>query len=112
MTRQEAIEILKPFRNCMVDQHGCPISDAVYALDTAIKALESQESAYEEGYTYAESRYRQALESQQWIPCSERLPEELEMVNITWVNHEPEPYYYDIKNKNFVATGTLYKGVW
>ena len=47
-----------------------------------------------------------------WIPCSERQPEDLEPVNITWVNHEPEPYYHDIKDKNFVATGILYKGQW
>ena len=53
MTREEAIAILKPFRDCMVDQHGCPISDAVYALDVALDALSAQ----------------------QWIPVSERLPE-------------------------------------
>lgn len=47
-----------------------------------------------------------------WIPCSERLPEDLEPVNITWVNHEPEPYYHDIKDKNFVATGIHYRGRW
>ena len=47
-----------------------------------------------------------------WIPCSERLPEDLEPVNITWVNHEPEPYYHDIKDKNYVATGIHYKGQW
>ena len=47
-----------------------------------------------------------------WIPVSERLPEELEPVNITWVNHEPEPYYHDIKDKNFVATGIHYRDQW
>jgi len=55
MTKTEAIEILQPFRDAMVDQHGCPISDAVYALDVAIETLKQPE--------------------QQWIPCSERLPE-------------------------------------
>ena len=46
------------------------------AIDMAIKALESQESAYAEGYTYAESKYRKALdELPRWIPCKERLPE-------------------------------------
>lgn len=47
-----------------------------------------------------------------WIPVSERLPEDLEPVNITWVNHEPEPYYHDIKDRNFVATGIYYRGQW
>jgi len=47
-----------------------------------------------------------------WIPVSEMLPEDLKPVNITWVNHEPEPYYHDIKDKNFVATGIHYRGQW
>lgn len=48
----------------------------------------------------------------EWISCSERLPEELEPVNVTWVNHEPEPYYSDIKEMKFVATGVLYRNQW
>ena len=32
-----------------------------------------------------------------WIPVSEKLPEELEPVNITWINHNPESYYADNK---------------
>ena len=32
-----------------------------------------------------------------WTPVSERLPEECEEVNITWVNNNPESYYSDIK---------------
>lgn len=47
-----------------------------------------------------------------WIPVSERLPEDLEPVNITWINHEPEPYYHSIKDKNFIATGIYYRGQW
>lgn len=53
-----------------------------------------------------------ALEETRWIPVSERLPEDLEPVNITWVNHEPEPYYHEIKDKNFVATGIHYRDKW
>ena len=52
MTIREALQILKPFKDCMIDQHGCPISDAAIALDVVIKELENKE----------------------WIPCSERLP--------------------------------------
>lgn len=48
----------------------------------------------------------------EWIPVSERLPENLEPVNITWVNHDPEPYYNDIKDKPFTATGVYYRGQW
>lgn len=42
MKNEEAIQILKPLREMMIDQNGCPISDAVYALDVAIEALEAQ----------------------------------------------------------------------
>ena len=47
-----------------------------------------------------------------WIPCSERLPETNDAVNITWVNRKPEPYYKDIKDKPFTATGHYHKGKW
>jgi len=53
-----------------------------------------------------------ALEQTIWIPCSERLPEELEPVNITWVNHNPASYYADIKDKPFAATGVYFNGQW
>ena len=46
MTKTEAIEILQPFRDAMVDQHGCPISDAVYALDVAIETLKQPEQRW------------------------------------------------------------------
>lgn len=71
MTIREALQILKPFKACMIDQHGCPISDAAIALDVVIKELENKE----------------------WIPCSERLPGAFEnpvlvswmgIVNIGW----------------------------
>lgn len=39
MSNEQAIQILKPLREMMIDQHGCPVSDAVFALDKAIEAL-------------------------------------------------------------------------
>ena len=47
-----------------------------------------------------------------WIPCSERLPENMEPVNITWVNRDPVSYYMHIKDKPFTATGIYFKGKW
>jgi hypothetical protein len=43
---------------------------------------------------------------------SERLPEDLSEVNVTWVNHNPEPYYEFTKDKPFTATAVYYKGEW
>ena len=48
----------------------------------------------------------------QWIPCSERLPEDLEEVNVTWVNHDPEPYYNFVKDKPFTGSAVYYKEKW
>lgn len=50
--------------------------------------------------------------AQQWIPCSERLPDDFEEVNVTWINTDPEPYYDFIKGKPFTGTAVYYKGRW
>lgn len=55
---------------------------------------------------------KQLREQTRWIPCSERTPEELEPVNITWINHNPESYYTDIKDKPFTAIGVYFNGQW
>ena len=47
-----------------------------------------------------------------WIPCSERPPEELEPVNVVWVNHRPEPYYGKIKDVPQKATAVYYRKKW
>ena len=39
MDASQAVQILKPLRAMMLDQYGCPISDAYFALDKAIEAL-------------------------------------------------------------------------
>ena len=64
MSNEQAVQILIPMRNMMCDQNGCPISDAVFALDKAIEALSADRP-------------------QGWIPCSERLPEDNERVLVT-----------------------------
>ena len=84
MTNSEAKEILKGdnLNRCCKEENE--------ALDMAIKTLEQT----------------------RWIPVSDRLPKDLEPVNITWVNHNPESYYADIKDKPFTATGVYFNGQW
>ena len=53
-----------------------------------------------------------AQPEQRWIPCSERLPEELAEVNITWINTDPEPYYDFMKGKPCTGSAVYYKGRW
>ena len=47
-----------------------------------------------------------------WIPVTERLPENNDPVNVTWVNRNPEVYYMDIKDKPFTATAHYHRGYW
>lgn len=89
MNNEQAIQILEPFQKMMLDQNGCPISAAYFALGKAIEALRHPENSlrmdkysyqgklekayddgYEQGYAQAKFDYEQ-----RWIPCSERLPE-------------------------------------
>lgn len=53
-----------------------------------------------------------AQPEQRWIPVIERLPDDLAEVNVTWINHEPEPYYDFVKDKPFTASAIYYKGDW
>lgn len=66
------------------------------------------QTEYEKAFVMA----TEALEQTRWIPCSERLPDNTDPVSITWVNHDPESYYADIKDKSFTATGHYCNGRW
>ena len=86
MTNKDAIEMLKD------EICGLPASNPFFqCVDLAIKALENQP---------------------RWIPISEALPVNVFPVNITWVNHKPEPYYSGIKDVPFTATGCFCDGKW
>lgn len=92
MTNKEAIRRIKEHKiiHSLNEPRAVLINEA---LDLAIKALEERPQG-------------------EWISVKKRLPEELEPVNITWINHEPEPYYKEIKDKPFTATGVYFNGQW
>lgn len=71
-------------------------------------------SKHWDGHTEAdaETRLMSLQPEQQWIPCSVRLPEELEEVNVTWINHYPESYYDFVKGKPFTGSAVYYKEKW
>ena len=52
------------------------------------------------------------MTQKEWIPCSERLPDELAEVNITWVNTAPPVYYEFLKGKRFTGTAVYFNGGW
>ena len=70
-------------------------------------------------HDYLSGEYRKALgmavkalETEQWIPCSERLPENIRPVIVTWKNTDPASYYQYIVGKHFTGTACYKNGKW
>ncbi len=94
MTREEATERLKMIlEEATADENAvCYVtSDDAGALEMAIKALEQEPK---------------------WIPVSERLPEDIKPVIITWKNTDPKSYYQYIVGKHFIGTAHYKNGKW
>lgn len=51
-------------------------------------------------------------EPNKWIPVSERLPEDIMPVMVTWKNNDPESYYQYIVGKHFIGVAHYLKGKW
>ena len=52
------------------------------------------------------------IASSMWIPCSERLPEDIRPVLVTWKNNDPASYYQYIVGKHFIGTAHYHRGKW
>ena len=95
MKREEAIKLLNDIHSQCCDTANilCTLDadKRCDALQLAITALENQPV---------------------WIPVSERLPEELVPVNVTWINRSPVPYYAEIKDVPMAETAVYYDGKW
>lgn len=83
-------------------QNGDLLYMATHPVADAIRI--GRTKPYECSYPVVESNPR--------IPVSERLPEELVPVNVTWINRNPEPYYAEIKDVPFACTAVYYNGKW
>lgn len=84
-------------------------------IDRAIEILDPEHREHYESIDPVNEACRmgmEALERTRWILCSERPPEELVPVNVTWCNRCPPPYYADIKDIPFSGTGVFYDGNW
>lgn len=92
LTTEQAINELNDMLAFEIDEFG-EVPETEEAVDMAIKALKESKTG-------------------KWVPVSERLPENLIPVNITWVNHNPAPYYAGIKDKPFTATGVYFNWQW
>ena len=50
--------------------------------------------------------------AQQWIPCSERLPEAEYPAIVTWKNDDPASYYQYILGKHYAGVAHYKNGKW
>ena len=84
-------------------------------IDRAIEILDPAHRENYDGLDEVNEACRmgmEALERTRWIPCSEKPPEELEPVNVVWVNHSPEQYYQEMKDVPQKATAVYYREKW
>lgn len=84
-------------------------------IERAIEILDPEHRECYDGMDEVNEACRmgmEALERTRWIPCSERPPEELEPVNVVWVNHNPAPYYRYMKDVPQKATAVYYREAW
>lgn len=47
-----------------------------------------------------------------WIPVTERLPEDIKPVIVTWKNTDPKSYYQYVVGKHFIGTAYYKNGRW
>lgn len=50
--------------------------------------------------------------AQQWIPVTERLPEDAYPVIVTWKNDDPKSYYQYILGKHYTGVAHFKNGIW
>ena len=59
-----------------------------------------------------DEKVKELTVTQRWIPVSERLPEDIKPVIITWKNTDPKSYYQYIVGKHFIGTAHYKNGKW
>lgn len=52
------------------------------------------------------------IEVPKWIPVTERLPDDIRPVIVTWKNTDPKSYYQYIVGKHFIGTACYKTGKW
>ena len=80
----------------------------------AIDAImgEPTDAHYPSWYAERLEQLPSAQPEQRWIPCSERLPEDIRPVIVTWKNTDPKSYYQYIVGKHFTGTACYKNGKW
>lgn len=90
--------------------------DMLYCDDTEVieEHLANYQECAERHRQFAEwlKELKQLREQTGWIPVSERLPEDIKPVIVTWKNTDPKSYYQYIVGKHFIGTAHYKNGAW
>lgn len=70
-----------------------------------------QKEAFEDEIN-AEPTIELERDKEKWIPCSERLPDDVYPVIVTWMNNDPKSYYQYILGKHYVGVAHFKNGKW
>ena len=95
------------------------MSEDLIRRSDAIKALKREKSDWNNDYNVPIdhcierlNKVKSADRPQGWIPCSERLPDNIRPVLVTWKNTDPASYYQYIVGKHFIGTAHYHRGKW
>ena len=94
MTKNEVIETIRTWIQTIDDEYDIEEQGRVYGLMEALELI------------------KQIEPEQKWIPVSERLPEDIKPVIVTWKNTDPKSYYQYIVGKHFIGTAHYKNGKW
>lgn len=76
MTREQAIDIIKNLPIYRAEMEYDKHSDLMQALEMAIESIENTGCSVCTRRNFYQQGYRDGLNADKWIPCSERLPQE------------------------------------
>ena len=94
MTKNEVIETIRTWIQTADDEYDIEEQGRVSGLMDALELI------------------KQIEPEQMWIPVSERLPEDIKPVIVTWKNTDPKSYYQYIVGKHFIGTAHYKNGKW
>ena len=87
IVREDVIKAIKPIMEQLSFGIQSDVASAIFSIPSAEKQGE-------------------------WIPCSERLPEDIRPVLVTWKNTDPASYYQYIVGKHYIGTAHYHRGKW
>ena len=86
--------------------------DAVDAIGHIATMPDGDKCIRRSAVKYTLSMLPSAQPEQRWIPVTERLPEDIKPVIVTWKNTDPKSYYQYIVGKRFIGTAHYKNGKW